>query len=166
MTKLRREKEQGNSAIEYAIIAALIAVTIITVVAMVGSSLSGVFGNIGSSLTGMSEGGGTTVTAGCGSDGSWGGDLVFAKAQMGGADYYEWYEYPSSGQAAVIDWLNNQGYTVSGQGLQDPRTTGEFAAGDMIDTTFASSGNMTDWFGSCTADGLGDGSGGGGGLHF
>ena len=43
--------EEGASAIEYGLIAALIAVAIITVVTTLGGNLSTVFGNVSSGLT-------------------------------------------------------------------------------------------------------------------
>ena len=43
-------EEEGATAIEYALIASLIAVVIITAVALVGTQVSTVFGEIGNSL--------------------------------------------------------------------------------------------------------------------
>ena len=49
--------ESGATAIEYGLIAALIAVVIITAVGALGDSLSGTFGRISAALTGAGAGG-------------------------------------------------------------------------------------------------------------
>ena len=53
MTKLLRffREEEGVTAIEYGLIAALIAVAIIATVAAVGTALNGVFTNVETALT-------------------------------------------------------------------------------------------------------------------
>lgn len=53
MEKLRRflKDEEGVSAIEYGLIAALIAVAIVTAVGLVGTNLNGIFNNIAGKLT-------------------------------------------------------------------------------------------------------------------
>lgn len=52
--------EDGVTAIEYGLIAALIAVAIITAVSAVGDGLEGIFNEIKDALTGSGAGGGTT----------------------------------------------------------------------------------------------------------
>jgi len=53
MEKIRRflKDEEGVSAIEYGLIAALIAVAIVTAVGLVGTNLNGVFNNVAGKLT-------------------------------------------------------------------------------------------------------------------
>ena len=53
MTKLLKliKNEKGATAIEYGLIAALIAVAIITAVSSVGTELSGTFGKVSTKLT-------------------------------------------------------------------------------------------------------------------
>jgi pilus assembly protein Flp/PilA len=53
MEKIRRflKDEEGVSAIEYGLIAALIAVAIVTAVGLVGTNLNGVFNNVAQKLT-------------------------------------------------------------------------------------------------------------------
>ena len=46
-------KEEGATAIEYGLLAALIAVVIIVAVTFAGQALSNVFDNVGSALTGL-----------------------------------------------------------------------------------------------------------------
>ncbi|WP_170294709.1 Flp family type IVb pilin [Roseospira navarrensis] len=55
LTALRRD-EKGATAIEYGLIAALIAVVIIGAVTIVGTSLTGTFGTISGSLGGGTGG--------------------------------------------------------------------------------------------------------------
>ena len=54
MTSLKRflKNEDGATAIEYGLIAALIGVVIITAVGLVGTSLQGVFNSIAAALAG------------------------------------------------------------------------------------------------------------------
>lgn len=52
------KREEGASAIEYALIAGLIAVAIITAVTMVGTDITGVFNSIAAELKKVSVGGG------------------------------------------------------------------------------------------------------------
>ena len=53
MEKIRRflKDEEGVSAIEYGLIAALIAVAIVTAVGLVGTNLTGVFNSVAGKLT-------------------------------------------------------------------------------------------------------------------
>jgi len=48
--KLIKNDDKGATAIEYGLIAALIAVAIITAVTSVGTSLNGTFGNVSTAL--------------------------------------------------------------------------------------------------------------------
>ena len=58
--KLRRD-EEGATAIEYGLIAALIAVAAITAMSSLGGSLSTTFNNVSTAMTGSST---TTTTTG------------------------------------------------------------------------------------------------------
>lgn len=49
---LAAKREEGQTFVEYALIAALIAVVIVAGIAMLNTSLTGALGNIGNALTG------------------------------------------------------------------------------------------------------------------